>query len=262
MDIYFEKLVEDSKIPNKTLITLSELRRKDFSVIDNVLSYYNHFLPVHQDILYKRISMITHPKFVWNETTSTNWNFEKVHLEHLLSELYFENAKEEKDEKQTFKLCKQSTDFRNKALQTLQGLGWVSSHIRLLPILNERFHLHKLFDALALKYYTMYKYKKNGSSIRLAYQLHEISRRLWGGRILDYKYMAESLNFLANEMEDDRIGERIALLNKVIGKPGVPAEVVANHQTWMTQNDQVFFKPIKTDVQLETISLLDALHLS
>jgi len=70
--------------------------------------------------------------------------------------------------------------------------------------------------------------------------------------------MALALHSIATKMSDDEIGERIALLDKVINKNGVPANVTADYQTWVRQNEQVYFNAVQTKKKLETLTLNEA----
>lgn len=256
--IYFERLIEDDTIPNKALIQLSELRRKDFSNIENALTYYKVFCKISDKVRYKRVRLSSHPKFKWGNVVSTNWNIEKLHLEDLISEKYIQLANEAVDEKEKLKLCNESITYRTLALSTMQSCGWITPLMRLNHVTNERYHLHKLFEAVALKYFSIFSYKQNDRAILLAYQFDELSSRLWKSSVKDYKYMALALHSIATKMSDDEIGERIALLDKVINKNGVPANVTADYQTWVRQNEQVYFNAVQTKKKLETLTLNEA----
>jgi len=259
--IYFEKMLEDEKISNKTLIALSEARRRDFSKIVNVEHYKELFNAVARDVKYKRIPIMTHPVFEWNNVTSTNWNFERLQVENLLVELYTNKMRNTADPKEAVKLCDIALKHRLDTAWSLETFGWAPSELRSTSIMNVRYHLSELFKTAAMKYYSMFTFKENKTAIKYAYQLDEIGSRLWGGELKDFKYMSLALRSMAMDIPDDQIGERIALLNKVKGKPGVPGTIDADLIAWAEQNNRVYFTPVSTEKKLPVLSLEEAFNI-
>jgi hypothetical protein len=259
--VFFEKHIEDPRINNTTLIRLSELRRFDDGTVEGLDAYYEEFVRVSHLVRYNRIRIHSHPVFTWHGLKSTNWNFEKLNVEVELSNRCDKLALELKtDYKEAVKMCERSKAYRLSALSSVMSMGWIPSDMKVKRIVQTRFHLSRLFETMSAKYYNMFLFRENKTAIKYAYQYGELASRLWGGNIANFKYKALYLKSIADSLSDEQIGEKIALLNKVIGETyeGVPESIYALQKSLMQVNDQVYFKVIKTELKPDVMSLSEA----
>ena len=72
------------------------------------------------------------------------------------------------------------------------------------------------------------------------------------------RYKSKALLELANKMEDDKCGEKVALLQKIVLQEGCPEEVKSQYEIWKQQNDSVYYQNVLTDKDVEVISLEEA----
>lgn len=264
--LHYEKLIETDKIENKDLIKLSELRRKvrlENSKIDTVESYYEKFKEVAKKVRYNRVPLVKHPIFEWNSYMSSNWAFEKVNIEHLLVKMYLKEIESKDDVKEKNSCYLQAMKHSKSCIDTVLSSLFTESDNRLYEVTNIRYHLSNLFSVAADRYYNAHTYKNNFTAAKKAYQLKEISSILWKRPDLKNTltmYKADALIQLANKMEDDKCGERVALLQKVIHETGCPENVINQHTLWNDQNNQVYYQAIQTDVELQVITLMEAFH--
>lgn len=264
--LHYEKLIESDKIENKDLIKLSELRRKvclDNRKIDVVEEYYDKFKQVAKKVRYNRIPLIKHPSFEWNGFTSSNWAFERVNIEHLLVQMTLDDAYSTDDVKTKNKYYLQAMKHSHACIQTVLSNLFTDSENRLYKVMNIRYHLSNLFSIAADRFHNAHTYKNNIIAVKKAYQLKELSSIVWKSadskKILT-QYKANALLEIATRMEDDKCGEKVALLQTVIYEDECPENVINQHKLWDDQNNQVYFQPVHTDVELKTITLEEAFH--
>jgi len=119
------------------------------------------------------------PLFTWNGTNSTCWLFEEFHAmfdlqAQLLSEARSTHASGE------FKATKALLTEAVQLSYEMLGSNWHRTpYVKCMPELHV-FHLvSKLFAVKSLYYYNMHTYKSTPAAIKKAYQLTEISNRLW-----------------------------------------------------------------------------------
>ena len=175
--------------------------------------------------------------------------------------LYTDKMMNTADPKEAVKLCDVALKYRLDAAWSLETFGWAPAGLKSAPIMNVRYHLSELFKTAAMKYYSMFTFKENKTAIKYAYQLDEIGSRLWGGGMKSFKYMSLALRSMAMDMSDDQMGERIALLNKVKGRPGVPNTIDADLIAWTEQNNRVYFTTVSTEKKIPVLSLEEAFNI-
>ena len=113
----------------------------------------------------------------------------------------------------------------------------------------------------AARFYNMYNFKTNYLAIKKAFQLQEVSYLLWKDEesypnLINYK--SKALLELANKMEDDDCGQKVALLQKIVLQDGCPEDVKAQYEIWKQQNDSVYYQKVITEKDVELISLKEA----
>ena len=119
------------------------------------------------------------PIFTWNGTNSTCWRFEEFHAMFDLQALLVFEAQcmhASEDYKQVKALLTEAVDLSYQMLHC----NWCRTpYVQCMPELHV-FHLvSKLFAVKSLYYYNMHTFKSTPAAIRKAYQLTEISNRLW-----------------------------------------------------------------------------------
>jgi len=107
----------------------------------------------------------------------------------------------------------------------------------------------------------MFLFRPNYLAILKAFQLKELSTLLWNDEdnkkiLLSYK--SQALLALAQKIDDDSIGEKVALLDRVVHREGCDEEVVAQYKVWKQQNAQVYFTPVYTEKKIPSVTLAEA----
>ena len=261
--LYFEQYIQNEKIPTKTLISLSESQRffNKTPTVDSAEKYYNQLKQLANTLRYRRISVKTHPQFEYESYQSTNWNFEMIRVASMYKDMLVQQSKEEEDLKQKNKLLFKAMQLSNNCSQMASSILYDKEQNRLFKYLNPQYHLSQTFKIAATRFFNMYKYRTNYLAIKKAFQLQELSYLLWKNDedILDViRYKSKALLELANKMQDDECGEKVALLQKIVLQEGCPEEVKSQYEIWKQQNDSVYYQNVVTDKDVEVISLEEA----
>ena len=107
----------------------------------------------------------------------------------------------------------------------------------------------------------MYTFKPSTAPVKKSYQFLEIASRIWKNRpyeqlnkrkALCYKHMAEDL-------EDDNCGERVALMEEAI-KFYDGEEIQEKYNLWKQQNESVYYNQVSTEKTIPCLSLQDSLQ--
>lgn len=262
--LYFEKCIQHPKVSTKTLISLSQMRRSYLKhpSVESCTTYYNNLLDLCKKLRYNRITVKEHPTFEYEGYKSSNWTFECLCVSQTLIKHLIEYAAEKDDLKEKNKLVKKALDISNENSRMATSILFEKNSNKLLNLINPRFHLSKTCSLAADWFHNMYDYKPNYLAILKAYQLKELSTLLWKADDEEKKVLtkieAKALMELANKIDDDMCGEKVALLQVVANKAGCPADIVAKYQTWKQQNEQVYFTTVYTDKKLETVNIKGA----
>jgi len=261
--LYFEQCIHNTKIPTKTLIKLSECQRafNKLNNLDTVKQYYDQLKGLIKMIRYRRIPIKVHPQFECEGYQSTNWNFELLRVAHKYKELLITSSEEEEDLKKKNRLLLEAMTLSNECSLICSSILYDKEHNKLFKFLNPQYHLSQTMRLAASRFYNMYNFKTNYIAIKRAFQLQELSYLLWKNDedILDViKYKAKALMELAQKLEDDDCGQKVALLQKIVLKDGCPEDVKSQYEVWRQQNDSVYYQSVLTDKKLDVISLKEA----
>ena len=256
--ILFETIVRGD---TKELIEASELRRKimhglsyDKNVYDDCLSY----LTLLNTFMKPKTLSKKPVLFVWNDTSSSCWQYEKIHILSLLSQWAHENAtsKEPKEAKEWFAKC---VDHEFESLKCLNHYLWKDTSVSVLPIMQERYHLAKAMVYASDYYFNMYSFKESYHPIKKSYELLEIASKIW--KKLDYSNLDEReallLRQMARKLDDDKCGQRVALMEKAIELYS-NEEITKDYNMWKQQNDSVYYQKEETNESISLISLEDS----
>ena len=261
--LYFEQCIHNTKISTKTLIKLSECQRA-FNKLHNLETgkqYYDQLKGLIKMIRYRRIPIKVHPQFECEGYQSTNWNFELIRVAHVYKELLIASCEEEEDLKIKNKLLLEAMRLSNECSLICTSILYDKEHNKLFKFLNPQYHLSQTMRLAASRFYNMYKFKPNYIAIKRAFQLQELSYLLWkkDEDILDViNYKAKALLELAQKLEDDECGQKVALLQKIVLKEGCPEDVKSQYEVWRQQNESVYYQSVLTDKKLDIISLKEA----
>ena len=261
--LYYEKCILHDKIPTKSLISLSQLQRSfnKNDTLENSQNYYEKLNELCDKLRYNRITVKEHPSFDFQGYKSTNWSFECIRVCNSIKKGFMQRAKEEEDLKERGKFLTEAMKISNEICRLSQSILFERNSNRLLKHLNPRYNLAQTCSIAAERFHTMYLFRPNILAIKRAFQLKEISTLLWNSEDENntlLKYKATALLELANQIEDDKCGEKVALLEVVANKDKCPENVAAQYKVWKQQNEQVYYTPVYTDKKLETISLKEA----
>ena len=212
-------------------------------------------------IRYRRIPIKNHPQFQYDQFYSTNWNFEVVRVATTYKDLLVSESEKEEDLKKKNKLLFQAMNLSNECSQLCASILYDREQNRLFKFLNPQYHLAQTMSLAAARFYNMYKFKPNFLAIKKAFQLQEISNLIWkededDSNVIQYK--AKALLGLAQKLEDDDCGQKVALLQKIVLKDECPEDVKSQYEIWKQQNDSVYYQNVVTDKEVELISLEEA----
>ena len=257
MSIYFEKLIEDSRIPNKKLIKLSEQRRTALNdgTSKQIILYEQGLVALSNKLRYNFIRLLEHPSFVWVKT-STNWNYELLNVRLLIVDKLLEETKAEHDPIKRGKIICQALNYSVQALYAKQSIGWCLSDFHTDSIMNDNFHISNIFNVMSLRYETIHSYKANSMAALRTYQFKELSSMLWKDQAVEHEKMI-ALKDVAMNMTDDQMGERCALLKPYIHN----SDIQALYTQYKNSNDTVYYKPETTTYTLPVISLEEAVRI-
>jgi hypothetical protein len=171
--ILFEKVIRDY---TQDSIALSESYRKEPNTT-NIRQCIALFRKTMKRLKGRRLN---HPPlFVWHGVNSTCWRFEETRLLYMLHHLLLNDAKIS-FKNGDFKTAKSSLV---EALQTIEQImhnKWAATpYVRSMVELQDRYQLSKLFATKGLYWYNAHSFKNTHQAIKIAYQLTEISNRLW-----------------------------------------------------------------------------------
>ena len=261
--LYYEKCIVHNKIPTKSLIGLSQLLRafNKNDTLKNASAYYDNLCELCNKLRYNRITLKEHPTFQFEGHTSTNWNFECIRVATSLKMRLLENVDDEQDVKKKGHLYFDAMRVSNKCQQLSKSIIFQMNSNRILKQMNSRFHLAETCSIAADRFHNMHVFRPNYLAILKAFQLKEMSTLIWDDEekkktLLRYK--SKALLALAEKIDDDNCGEKVALLQVVANKQGCPDEVVSKYNVWKQQNEQVYYTSVYTDKKIETITLQEA----
>ena len=271
-NILFEKLIQDGSIDNNALISMSESRRSLFHNIyhekdlyDHGISYYNKLVKIMMEMQEEDTVLTRQPLFQWNGQSSNSWLYEKMNMELLLADAAGKRGSTLSELKQKRKYYGEAMKYSMMALNTLEGYHWEDVSLKYLPQFQDRFHIHNIFNYGSKYYKTMNDYsmkeKKtpNEKCIRLAYQMMDVASNVWEQKddLVEklYSLKAEYALSIASKLEDDRCGEKVALLKPYQQSSVVPEYVKAEYTKWKQQNEQVYFGKEHTEIEINPSSL-------
>lgn len=256
--ILFETIVQGD---TKNLIKASELRRKimhGLSYTQNVYDECLEYLSLLSDFMKPKVTIKKPVLFIWNNKTSSCWQFEKLHILSLLSHWAHERAVslEPKEAKEWFKKC---VNHELDSLKCLNHYLWKDTSISIMPLMQERYHIAKAFIYASDYYYNMYSFKESYHPIKKSYQLLEVASKVW--KNFDYKHLPERealvLKQMAEQLGDDKCGEKVAIMQKAVDICS-NEEIQKHYNLWKQQNDSVYYQKEVTDQTISLISLEDS----
>ena len=143
--ILFEKIIQDGSIPNETLIIASENRRSFMRVKQlgrnsrtEAIAYYDSFVDLLDLMKQNNTSLYRQPLFQWNNHGSNSFLYEKMNLEHSISQDCLEAA-ETTDLKEKKRILGDSVRFIDKLV--LQREESVMDHF-IFRVFNLALFLH------------------------------------------------------------------------------------------------------------------------
>jgi len=255
--MYYEKCIKN--YDNKKLIKLSQLRRNlmrhlhDENNLSIALEYYNAF----NKLLAHDFTITKQPMFEWNNQHSTCFLFEKINVQHLLSEQY-EKAGAKSQPIEAKKHYFEAMKMNVENIRDLDRYLWEDSDLLMQPILQSNFHYSKLFENTSLYYHAMYEYSLQNDkdttlfTIRRAYH-YKTFTNLWCKQSAE-EYKSLTLLEMAKALEDDKCGEKLALIQDY--KDTMQCKEF--YTKWYQQNECVYYKPIDTALTIKPFTLKEA----
>lgn len=258
--VYFERHV---KSDSRKLIRASELRRKLVQSAVHGKNGYDTCYKYYQllnDIMRTDTRLKSPILFEWNGYNSTCWKFEKLHILQMLSRWSHEIAVD-KNPKEAKDWFSKAVFFETQMVKCLNGYQWVDPSISLLPIMNQRFHLSNAFLYASDYYFNMYNFKASLAPVKKSYQMLEIASRVWKKREYDQlnRRKALCLKHMAEELEDDKCGERVALMEEAM-QLCEDDEIKEKYELWKQQNESVYYNQVSTDKTISCLSLQDSIQ--
>ena len=259
--MYFEKII--SNHDTKKLLKVSEsyrdmnraAKRNAGDVLSKTENYYNKFI----NIPWHSVRLKKQPLFEWNNKNSNCYLFEKINLEHRISELYREKGMDN-DPKTSRQMFLKAIEYNTKCLHTLERYGWKNSDIIGLPVMNYRFHVANALFNLSHYYYSMHRWsvineKETQHAIKKAYGHMNLSTKIWSNETNDLvKFKALYKLSVAKSLSDDQCGEKLALISEFKQMD----DIIPFWNLWKQQNDTVYFKAIQTNVSIPSFTLNEA----
>lgn len=255
--MYYEKCIKN--YDNKKLIKLSQLRRNlmrhlhDVNNLKIVLDYYDSFLK----LLDQNFTISKQPLFEWNNQYSTCFLFEKINIQHLLSEQY-ERAASIAQPIEAKKHYFEAMKMNIENIKDMNRYLWEDSDLLMSPVLQINFHYSKLFENTAQYYHSMYQYSLQNDkdtklfTIRRAYH-YKTFTNLWNKQCAD-EYKSLTLLEMAKELKDDQCGEKLALIQEFKDTN----ECKEFYTKWYQQNECVYYNPIDTALSIKPFTLKEA----
>lgn len=258
--MYFEKLI--SNLDTKSLLKVSEsyrdMKRADMrkgDVLNKTKTYYEKFI----NIPWHSVRLKKQPLFEWNGKNSNCYLFEKLNLEHKMSELYRMKGMDN-EPKVSRKMFLEAMKCNTKCLNTLEQYGWKNTDIIGLPIMNYRFHVANAFFNAAHYYFSIHRYsvineKETQHAIKKAFNFMNLSTKIWTNETTDlHKFEALYKLSAAKQLSDDQCGEKLALISEFKDMD----DIVPFWNLWKQQNDTVYFKAIQTNITMSHVTLNEA----
>lgn len=274
MDILFEKIIQDNTINTEYLIEMSQKRQEFLEDIEygrdfyeHAKTYYTMLCELITNMKQRRSTLCAHPLFRWNKHASSSWLYEKMNVERALAEGVTKRAQSTSDPKPRRALYLEAISYSTKALDTLKSVTWEDSSLTHMDIFQERFHLYHILKSTAMYYTTMNDYsvrqkgEPNSLCIKRAYEYMDTASHIWKQNEDDTQEALRlkavyTLDYVKN-MEDDKCGERVALLEPFVDTRGVPEELVVFYKTLVQYNNAVYYTPVETSIVLRPSSLTD-----
>lgn len=264
--LYYEQCVESPKISTKSLIKLSELQRSfnKNCTVDNSESYLQQLKELINNVRYRRIQLKNHPTFILGSIKSTNWTMELLRVSSTCKDLLLKRSLSEEDLKEKNRTLLRALHMSNACSRYAESILFDTENNRTFKQVNSQYHLSQTLSIAADRFYNMYKYKTNDLAIKRAFQLKELSHVLWKNeeyikKVVEYRALA--LLSMARKLDDDECGQKVALLEGIVLKESCPEEVKSQYEKWKQQNESVYYKPVKTEKELNIISLEEAFHI-
>lgn len=273
-DILFEKIIQDHSIENDLLIKASEHRRSFLRNMQRPKKgleagelYYKGYNEMIRAIDANKSHLSRQPLFLWNEICSNSFLYEKLNIEHSLCDMYVKEANLTINLRDKRRYYMSAIEMATNMLNTLSQYHWEDSSLIKLPIMQDRYHLSKLFKLSGLYYNCMNEFsveennKANKLCIERAFQFTDAAYHLWE-HDSDHEKKVHQLKCLhvlecAKALGDDSCGEKVAMLRDFIGNDNTPEIVNAEYITWKQQNDQVYFQKEESSFQITFYSLED-----
>lgn len=119
------------------------------------------------------------PLFEWNGVNSTCWIFEQYRATHIVH-TYLILAARDLYHQQQFKEAKRLLETAVSLMKELIQLQWYKTpYVHSMPEMQVAYKVSRLFATKSLYFANMNAYKATPAAALLAYQLQEISNRLW-----------------------------------------------------------------------------------
>jgi len=199
-----QKMLFEKFIPGHTqlCIELSEARRKEADSVESSQNYLNK-LQLMMGLIQKTPLKKT-PLFEWYGINSSCWKFEEYRAMTNVYDKLMLQAKETHTNKQ-FKETKNILTNALGICKQMVSMRWERTpFVYSMPELQVEYQLSKLFFSRSLYCYNVHSFKQNHQVIRIAYQLAEISNRLWKPTAnveFEHKMLAEYHYTQANRSE-------------------------------------------------------------
>ena len=125
--------------------------------------------------------------------------------------------------------------------------------------MQDRYHLSMALIYASDYFFNIYTFKECLLPVKKSYQLLELASRLWKKN--DYQQLnirhALTLKHMAEEIEDDKCGEKVALMEQAL-KLHNSEEIRKAHSLWSQQNESVYYDAVKTDKTISCLSVQDS----
>jgi len=174
----YEKFIP---VETNACIKLSELYRRTES---NTVADWRLYLQAFRALMLKipHVKLQSIPLFTWSGVNSSCWKFEEYRVMNNMQDRLLQEAKRLYEDGQ----LKDAKVLLGGAVQTAKELvemEWCKTpYVRAMPEMRLTYRLSKVFAAKGLYCYTMYKFVPDNPPMkvmRMAYQMTEISNRLW-----------------------------------------------------------------------------------
>ena len=263
--LLFEKLIVKSDVSTEEMIACSEKRR---SMIDNmdrdVLPYVNNYYAAYVQMMRKLTVATLRTSLCFNGTTRGRVvGSEKIHLEDLMMTTLWKKALTERDLKRRQLLqgpspaasmrwapCPSTTG------KTPRSRAWTRCRtVTTWPHMQGSRAYYKTMNQFSIDTKSVSK----SMCFRMALEYMDVACNVWKSDKYDREERdamhAQYLLSVAQQMEDDRCGEKVALLKDVVET--APQAVVSQYNIWKQQNEQVYYQKEETDFKIAYSSLQD-----